>query len=125
MFSVMARFCITAWVGLMLAIDSFGCAGQNVEGRWQGAFPLEGSKECELRLESNHAFTVDCDEDAVVGGGQYTWNGRVLGLDFSILTYAGKIVGPKPAMEFEIVPGGNQMVARRNHQSFVWTRRFK
>jgi hypothetical protein len=75
-----------------------------------------------MRLNGDHSFTVDCDKDAEVGGGRYSYDGRRLSMEFSVLTYGGKVVRSKPSMEFEIEPGGNQMTARRNGERFVWER---
>lgn len=87
-----------------------------------GRFPFEGAKDCEIRLEGNHSFTVDCDRDAIVGGGRYSWDGRALDLRFSILTRGGKVVRTKPDVGFTVRGSGNAIDLTRNDERFHWTR---
>lgn len=106
----------------LLAVAAAGCTGQNVEGAWRGGFPLEGANVCEVKLRSDHSATVQCDDTAIVGGGNYRYDGQNLEIDLAILTYHGKKVeSPKP-YRFRVEGHGNVIRLRTEDRAYDWSR---
>lgn len=95
--SAMIRLWPSLGVGCLLLIGSFGCTGQNVEGAWRGAFPLEDAKDCRIRLTFDRRFDLACRTDSGwLAAGRYSREGDGLVFHFESLARRGEAIRDLP-----------------------------
>ena len=116
--SGMSRLCPSLFLLCLLA----GCSGQDLNGRWKGAWPYPDAEDCRTQLSPSGAFELVCASDAWVGVGRYERDSDRLILRFSALANKGEVVKNPAPVEFSFTGRGNEMELRSGSGVYVWKR---
>lgn len=120
----MSRLWLRIGLAGSIACTTFGCSGQNLEGRWQGPFPLEDAKACVLNLYKEHQFDLACDGHVWVGEGRYEQMQTSVRFTFSTLVHRDEKLARAPDIEVHLQGRGNAIVlSGANDRKYELTRK--
>ena len=111
-----------------MACLNFGCAGRTIEGAWYGSLPLQGAKECRIRLLSDKRFDFSCQgSPGWSGAGVYSFSNESLILDYGYLRQGSAyLTGWGTAWQASVSGTGNRMTLTLDTGGrLVWERRLE
>jgi hypothetical protein len=112
------------FAGALGGLLAGSCAGQQLEGRWRGPFPLTDATECVLNLYANRTFDLACGESNWIGAGRYRRDGDRMRFDFTVLHRNRTPVSRLPVLALSLQGRGNTVVLRNEAgQRFALERR--
>lgn len=100
-----------------------GCSGQDLEGVWNGPFPLLDSQDCRMSLKADHSFSLSCKTTSVLAIGRYASDQRTLSVKLNYLTIGKALVRPAPSFQFTLQGRGNELRLSTGRRIFLWRRR--